>query len=98
VTRLAGTTSGVKPDLLRQLLQELRLVGKRLLMAKQHLAIAHRNHIVMKHAFINHRRILAGENHLPGIDLIQARNRLAGLERLPRRVAQRIIFAPCWRP
>ena len=63
-------------------------------MAKQHLLIAYRNHIVMKHAFINYRRILSGENHLPGIDLIQAGDGLAGLERLPCRVAQRIIFAP----
>lgn len=83
---------------LRQLLQQLRLINKRLLVAEQHLLIAHRDDVIMKNAFIDHRRILPGENHLSGIDLIEASDGTAGLQRLPRRVALRVAFAPCWRP
>ena len=43
----------------------------------------------MKYPFINHRRILSGKNHLPRVNLIQARNRLTGFQRLPCRVALR---------
>ncbi len=35
------------------------------------------------------RRMLAGEDQLAGIDLIEARYRLAGLKGLPRRIATR---------
>lgn len=48
----------------------------------------------MKHPFINHRRILSGENNLPGVNLIQARNRLTGFQRLPCRVASRAFPSP----
>ena len=60
-----------------ELLQELRLVNKRLLVAEQHLTVGNGNHVVMKHALVDHLRILLGKNHLRRINLVQPRNRLA---------------------
>ena len=72
-----------------QPVQQLWLIDKRFLMTKQHLLIAHRNDIVMKNAFIDNRRVLPGEDDLPGIHLIEPRDGLAGLQRLARRIARR---------
>ena len=44
---------------------------ERLLMAKQHLAVTHGNHVIMKNALVDNVRVLLGENHLLGIHLIQ---------------------------
>lgn len=42
--------------------------------------------------------MLAGEDQLAVIDLIEARYRLAGLKGLPRRIATRRLLAPRRRP
>lgn len=48
-------------------------------MAEQDLTVAHRDDVVMKNPRVDRRRMLAGEDQLAGIDLIEARYRLAGL-------------------
>ena len=58
-------------------------------MAKQHLAVTHGNHVIMKNALVDNVRVLLGENHLLGIHLIQPCHRLAGFTGLPRRIAGR---------
>ena len=57
--------------------QQLFLMGKRLLVAEQHLTVGNGNDVVMKHALVDHLRILLGKNHLRRINLVQPRNRLA---------------------
>ena len=63
-------------------------------MVEQHMAIADRDDVVMKNPRVDRRRVLAGEDQLAGIDLIEARYRLAGLKGLPRRIATRRLLAP----
>ena len=63
-------------------------------MAEQDLTVAHRDDVVMKNPRVDRRRMLAGEDQLAGIDLIEARYRLAGLKGLPRRIATRRLLAP----
>ncbi len=58
-------------------------------MAEQDLTVAHRDDVAMKNPRVDRRRMLAGEDQLAGIDLIEARYRLAGLKGLPRRIATR---------
>lgn len=67
-------------------------------MAEQDLTVAHRDDVVMKNPRVDRRRMLAGEDQLAGIDLIEARYRTAGLKGLPRRIATRRLLAPRRRP
>ena len=58
-------------------------------MTKQHLAVTHGNHVIMKNALVDNVRVLLGENHLLGIHLIQPCHRLAGFASLSRRITGR---------
>ena len=57
-------------------------------MVEQHLAIAHRDHVVVEHTLVDHRRVLLGVDHAGLAQPVQARDGLAGLQGLPRRVAR----------
>jgi len=85
-----STTPG---QLVCQLGQHPRTVEESLLVIKQHRAIPHRNHIVVEHALIDHRRILLGIHHASLIQAMQTGNRLAGLQGLPRRITLRCRVA-----
>ena len=64
-------------------------------MAEQDLTVAHRDDVVMKNPLVDRLRMLAGEDQLAGIDLIEARHRLACLKGLPRRIATwRLLASP----
>ena len=78
--------------------EQLFLMGKRLLVAEQHLAVGNGNHVVVEHALVDHIRVLLGENHLGRIDLVQAGNGLAGCQRLTRRITGWRGVAPLFAP
>ena len=64
-------------------------VEERVLVIEQHLAVTHRDHVIVEHALIDHRRVLLGIDHAPVTQAVQAGHRLAGFQGLPRRVALR---------
>ena len=67
-------------------LQQRLLLHKGLLMVEQHVAIAHRNHVVMEHAAVDGRRILLGKDGIFRVQPMQPRHRLARLQGLARRI------------
>ena len=58
-------------------------------MIKQHLAIAHGDHVVVEHTLIDHRWRLLGVDHALIAQAMQTGNRLRSFQGLPRRVALR---------
>ncbi len=58
-------------------------------MIEQHFAIAHRDHVVVEHAGIDHRRVLLGEDHAIVFQAVQTGDGLGGFEGLARRVLLR---------
>jgi hypothetical protein len=44
--------------------EQFLLMGKRLLVAEQHLTVRDGNDVVVEHALIDHMRVLLGENQL----------------------------------
>ncbi len=58
-------------------------------MTKQHVAIAHGNHVIMKNTRVDGVRMLLREHHVAVGQPMHARNRLTGLQRLTRRKAAR---------
>ena len=67
-------------------------------MAEQHLAVRHRNHIVVEYAEIDNVWVLPGKDNLMRIHLVKTRHRFTGLAGLPRRIAHRTrvdaLFTP----
>ena len=66
------------------------LINKRLRVAKQHLPVTDRDHIIMEHAPVNHMGVLLSKNRLIWIELIKPCHRFACRARLPGGIALRL--------
>ncbi|MNH19616.1 hypothetical protein D3C79_793570 [compost metagenome] len=65
---------------------------KRLLMVEQQVLVTDRNHIVMEHALVDHRRVLLYEYRMLLIQLMKTSNCLACFTRLACRITRRGRF------
>ena len=69
--------------------QHVGLLDPRLLVAKKHAAVAHRDHVVVEHAGVDRVRMLLRENGAGRVEAMVPRDRLARFPRLPRRILAR---------
>ncbi|SST08315.1 Uncharacterised protein [Acinetobacter baumannii] len=69
--------------------KDLLGIEEGVLVMEQHLAIAHRDHIVVEHALVDHRRVLLSVDHSGLAQPVQTRDGLAGFQGLARRIALR---------
>ena len=65
---------------------DARLIDPRALVAEKNVAMADGDHIVVKDAGVDHFRALLRKHRMRSVEAMAARDRLACLERLPRRV------------
>ncbi|MNV35559.1 hypothetical protein D3C71_1270070 [compost metagenome] len=76
-----------------QFSEHLLGLEERVLVIEQHFAVADRNHVVVEHALIDHRRVLLGVDHAVIAQAVQTGNGLGRFEGLARRVLLRCRVA-----